>query len=102
MPSTLDRLRELQTEIRAHLPALMSVTPDPHAELMAMVWGSRFDRQHALDLWARLPSATAITAKAAWHTLSALADQFDGMAAAHQHSLRRSILRHRAISRVAS
>jgi hypothetical protein len=102
MPTALAPVRELQDQLRAHLPALMSVTPDPHAELMAMVWGSRFDRQHALDLWARLPAANAITAQAAWHTLAALADRFDGMAAARQHSLRRLILRHRAISRAAS
>ncbi len=102
MPSALVPMRDLQNQVRAYIPHLMAVTPDPHAELMAMVWGTRFDRQHAMDLWAQLPPATALQAQPLWHALYALADRFDALATSRQHSLRRLILRHRAVSRAAS
>lgn len=47
-------LHHLAHTSRAHAPALLDGVDDPHAELLAMVWGPRFDRQHALELWARL------------------------------------------------
>lgn len=102
MPSVLTPMRDLQTHVRAHASTLMTVMPDPHAELMAMVWGKRFDRQHAMDLWAQLPPATALKALPLWHAIYTLADRFDALANSRQHSLRRLILRHRAISRVDS
>ena len=67
--------------------------PDPHDELMSLVWGPRFDREHALGLVARQPETAA-------HTLPALlaaADHFDALHAGAQGRLRRLIVRHRAL-----
>ena len=46
--------RTLASSGQASRAALLADSDDPHAELLAMVWGPRFDREHALGLWARL------------------------------------------------
>ncbi len=102
MPCAQTPVRDLRNQVRAHIPTLMAVTPDPHAELMAMVWGTRFDRQHAMDLWAQLPQATALAAQPLWQALHTLAERFDGLAAPRQQHLRRLILRHRTLSQAGS
>lgn len=56
-----------------------------------MVWGTRFDRVHALRLLARWHDAPP----AAWHVVSAAAERFDALSAARQHRVRQLILRHR-------
>jgi hypothetical protein len=79
--------------VRQHGPALLAGVDDPHDELMSLVWGPRFDREHALGLLARQPDAAA-------HTLPALlaaADHFDALHALAQRRLRSLILRHRAL-----
>ena len=45
--------RPLYDGLRAHAPALLAGADNPHDELLALVWGPRFDREHALDLMAR-------------------------------------------------
>ncbi len=94
-------LRTLAHPWREHGPALLAGVPDPHDELLALVWGPRFDRQHALGLWARLsrrqPHAAVLTLPA---ILSA-ADRFDGLDRPSQQRLRRLIVRHRALSSAA-
>jgi len=87
-------LHRLARDLRAHAPALLAGMPQPHEELLTLVWGPRFDRAHALGLVARQPA----------HALQALpallqaADRFDALPAGAQRRLRRMILRHRACS----
>ncbi len=89
-------LHAIGQPLRDHGPALLAEVEDPHDELLALVWGPRFDRQHALGLWARLSSRQPAEAV---HTLPAIllvADRFDGLDSTAQQRLRRLILRHRA------
>ncbi|MDP3226613.1 MAG: hypothetical protein Q8N13_01395 [Acidovorax sp.] len=93
MSPTLAPIHQLAQGVRAHGPALLAGMDEPHDELMSLVWGPRFDREHALGLLARQPQAAA-------HTLPALlaaADHFDALHAPAQGRLRRLIVRHRAL-----
>lgn len=96
MSPTLAPIHQLAQGVRAHGPALLAGMDDPHDELMSLVWGPRFDREHALGLLARQPQTAA-------HTLPALlaaADHFDALHAPAQGRLRRLIVRHRALRAV--
>ena len=75
--------------------ALLDGTDDPHAELLALVWGPRFDREHAMDLWARLSRRQPQAALPVLPQLLSAADCFDALGAPAQQRLRRLILRHR-------
>ena len=90
-PVSRTSIHHLFASVRAQGDALLAHEPDPHAELLAMVWGSRFDREHARLLLARqqrvLPGAL--------QSVMAAADSFDGLPPARQHRLRRIIVRHR-------
>ncbi|MCW5652590.1 MAG: hypothetical protein KIT53_02480 [Hydrogenophaga sp.] len=92
-------LEPIGRPLREHGPALLAQADDPHDELLALVWGPRFDREHALGLWARLsrrqPAAAVLTLPA----ILSVADRFDALDRASQQRLRRLILRHRALSR---
>ena len=55
MSPTLEPIHRLAQGVRKHGPALLAGMPDPHDELMSLVWGPRFDREHALGLVARQP-----------------------------------------------
>jgi len=69
---------------------LLATAADPHAELLAMVWGSRFDREHAKGLIERqqrsLPGVL--------QSVMAAADSFDQLPAWRQSRLRQIIVRH--------
>lgn len=69
--------------------ALRPVTREPATELLTLVWGPRFDRDHALALLARLPRRDGALAGA----MQALAEHFDSLAPPDQQALRRHILR---------
>ena len=56
MSPTLEPIHRLAQGVRVHGPALLSGMPEPHDELMSLVWGPRFDREHAMGLVARQPS----------------------------------------------
>lgn len=91
-------LQAIGQPLRDHGPALLAEVEDPHDELLALVWGPRFDREHALGLWARFSRRRPAEAV---HTLPAIlsvADRFDGLDTRTQQRLRRLILRHRALS----
>ncbi len=88
--------RPLYERLRAHAPALLADVADPHDELLALVWGPRFDREHALGLMARQRGL----APQALHGLLDVAERYDGLGAAAQQRLRRLIQRHRATSHV--
>jgi hypothetical protein len=74
-------LREVHALARC-LQTAAAQHAEPQAELMALVWGPRFDRSHALELLAH-PACSAAPAQAvAW--LSVAADRFDALPAAAQ------------------
>lgn len=89
-PQTRTLQRELLAPVRALVPALLGRLDDPHAELLALVWGPRFDRQHARGLIAHQASA----APALLHSVMSLADRFDHLPGVQQQRLRQLILRH--------
>lgn len=72
---------ELARALRALRPALAAVE-DARVELLALLWGPRFDREQALQLAGRLPSGAAAV-------LHAAADRFDRLDGRRQQRLRR-------------
>lgn len=92
MTTAHEPLHSLARDLRAHGPVLLAGMPQPHDELLALVWGPRFDREHALGLVARQPAHAALTLPA----LLQAADRFDALHAPAQRRLRQMILRHRA------
>jgi hypothetical protein len=76
--------------VRTGEPALGQGFDEPHAEWLAMVWGPRFDRLHALRWLAQLPASTQVEVR----LLLRAADHFDGLAPSEQGRLRRLIQRH--------
>ena len=92
MTTTHEPLHSLARDLRAHGPVLLAGMPQPHDELLALVWGPRFDREHALGLLARQPAHAALALPA----LLQAADRFDALHAPAQRRLRQMILRHRA------
>lgn len=90
MPAHHTSLQRLAQGLREVGPALFNGVPQPHAELLALVWGPRFDRVHALGLAAHQPEQAARTLPA----LLSAADCFDTLAAQSQRRLRSLILRH--------
>lgn len=91
-------LHELTRQSRAHAPALLNGSDDPHAELLALVWGPRFDREHALGLWVGLSQRQPAHAAPVLPLLLAAADRFDALASPVQQRLRRLIVRHRQLA----
>lgn len=87
---TLQPIHHLAQSARAHAPALLAGAQDPHAELMALVWGPRFDREHAQGLLAAMPQPEP----AIIQTLEQAATQFDRLALAQQQRVRQLIRRH--------
>ena len=96
MSPTIEPIHALAQGVRQHGCALLGGMDNPHDELMSLVWGPRFDREHALGLLARQPAAAACTLPA----LLAAADHFDALHARAQGRLRKLIVRHRALRAV--
>ncbi len=94
MTTAHEPLHSLARDLRTHGPVLLAGMPQPHDELLALVWGPRFDREHALGLLARQPAHAALALPA----LLQAADRFDALHAPAQRRLRQMILRHRARS----
>jgi hypothetical protein len=90
-----DAIHALAQQGRAHGAALLADADDPHAELLTLVWGPRFDREHALSLWARLSRRQPAEAVPLLAELLAAGDRFDAMDRSEQQRLRQLILRHR-------
>lgn len=84
--------RALLAPVRAYGKALFAAPGEAHAELLALVWGPRFDRAHALGLLQRLPRIAPRQLQA----LAEAADRFDRLAGAGQQHIRQLILRHRS------
>jgi len=85
-------MNALVAPVRAFGPLLLASMEEPHAELLALVWGPRFDRAHAQDLLQRLPQVEPAVIR----TVEQVATQFDRLAQAEQQRVRQLILRHRS------
>ncbi|MDB5931827.1 MAG: hypothetical protein JWR60_3534 [Polaromonas sp.] len=84
-------LAPLLAPLRLHGAALLAALQAPHDELLALVWGPRFDRVHALGLLQLLPRIAPGQLRALLYA----ADGYDSLPAPAQQRLRRLILRHR-------
>jgi hypothetical protein len=84
-------LQPLFSSMRAHGPLLLASTAEPAAELLALVWGPRFDREHGRYL----AQSVAQNRPALDHALAQAADTFDQLPALRQQRLR-ELLRHHA------
>lgn len=85
-------LRDWVLPVRICGPSLLAELADPHAELLALVWGPRFDREHAHGLLqGRSPLQPGVL-----QSVMDSADRFDRLAGEQQQRVRRFILRHRA------
>ncbi|MBI2750137.1 MAG: hypothetical protein HYX43_12580 [Burkholderiales bacterium] len=83
-------LSPLFSTLRSHGRLLLAGADDPNAELMALVWGPRFDREHARGLVQSLaPRHTDLD-----RVVAQAADTFDRLPAQHQRRLRQAIRRH--------
>lgn len=91
-------IHRLAQGVRMHGTDLLAGLAEPHDELMSLVWGPRFDREHALQLVARQPETAGRTLPA----VLAAADYFDALRAPLQGRLRQLIVRHRALRAVAT
>jgi hypothetical protein len=108
-PCSAPQRRQLVASLRPGVRTLLSSAEDPHAELLAMLWGSRFDREHAQQLMARQARAvhdaatrddSARAARALRELMQAVvtaAESFDSLPPERQHRLRRIVVRHRAL-----
>ena len=93
-----DAIHAIARQGRPHTAALLADAEDPHAELLALFWGPRFDREHALALWARFSQRQPLQAVPLLPELLSVGERFDALARAEKDRLRRLIVRHRALS----
>lgn len=80
---------EAAAPLRTWVEALADASDDPVAEVLALVWGPRFDREQALTLLARLPRAESEWAQ----TLHAFGERFDALPWPAQRAVREDLLR---------
>jgi hypothetical protein len=78
--------------LRSEVAPFVAAAEEPHAELLALVWGPQFDRRQARNLVACVPPQSAPGLRRA---LLEAADRFDRLPAGRQQRLRRLILQHR-------
>ena len=88
-------LQPLFSSMRAHGPALLASTTEPAAELLALVWGPRFDREHGRYLAQSVAKNRPALDHALDQALNQAADTFDRLPAQRQQRLRQ-LLRHHA------
>ena len=80
-------------------PALLAHVDEPHDELLTLLWGPQFDRQHALRLCGDATLAASTSARVWWPALMQTADEFDALPPAAQQRARRAVLRHARLAR---
>lgn len=83
---TSEQLAPALRTLKQQLPLLVAHAEDPHAEALALVWGPRFDREHARTLARRAALTTPQWEQAA--------RAFDALPGAVQQHWRAVILRH--------
>lgn len=84
--AAMDATPALRT-LKQQLPRLVAHADEPHAEALALVWGPRFDREHA--------RALARAAAVPLDGLEQAAREFDALSGTVQQRWRTLILRHR-------
>ncbi len=82
--------RGLICSAKAHSAQLLADVDSPHEELMSLVWGFVFDRDHALRLLAGRPANAA----AVLPEIITAAERFDGLSLDAKRRMRSLILRH--------
>ncbi|TNF52290.1 MAG: hypothetical protein EP308_11630 [Burkholderiales bacterium] len=97
MPAVDPSTRFLTQAARRHGGCLLGGSDEPHEELLALLWGPRFDREHALGLWAMAHRRQPVESLPMLPDLLAAADRFDRLPTADQHRLRRLVIRHRSM-----
>lgn len=85
-------LHDWAQPVRVYGRSLLAEVADPHAELLALVWGPRFDREHAHALLQGRAQLQPGVLKSVMDS----ADRFDHLAGDQQQRVRQFILRHRA------
>ncbi len=85
-------LNAIAAPLRAYGPVVFEGYEEPHAEVMALVWGPRFDREHAHTLLERRPGYVPQVLLA----VRQAADHFDSLPETERQRLRTIILRHRS------
>ena len=88
-------LQPLFSSMRALGPVLLASTTEPAAELLALVWGPRFDREHGRYLAQSVAQNRPALDHALDRALNQAADTFDRLPALRQQRLRQ-LLRHHA------
>ncbi|MBL0917758.1 MAG: hypothetical protein IBJ14_03575 [Hydrogenophaga sp.] len=94
-------LQALAHPLREHGQALLAGTDNPHDEVLALMWGPRFDREHAMWLWSRLSRRAPQQAVPVLPALLGMAERFDALELREQRRVRRLILRHRSLQATA-
>lgn len=87
----MSSMRPLFASVRVYRSALLACEQDPAVELLAMVWGPRFDREHARQLAQSVLQDHAALER----SLAQAADHFDRLPPSRQQRLRK-IIRHHA------
>ena len=72
---------------RRGLALLSHLAEEPEGELLAMIWGPRFDRDHAEALLLQWPRQST----QAWQVLRQAADRYDALPPRRQERLRRRV-----------
>ncbi len=83
-------MQALFASVRCHGQLLLASSHEPAAELLALVWGPRFDREHARTL----AQSVAQDRPALHDALAQAADDFDRLPARRQQRLRQLIRHH--------
>lgn len=83
-------LHAIAAPLRAYGAVVLEGYAEPHAEVLALVWGPSFDRVHALCLLERRPGYAPQVLQA----VQQAADQFDRLAETERRRLRTLIVRH--------
>lgn len=77
-----------QSGWRRGVTLLSHLAPEPQAELLAMIWGPRFDRDQALALLVQWPRVST----SALHVVDRAASRYDSLSPHQQERLRRKAL----------
>jgi hypothetical protein len=77
-----------QSGWRRGVTLLSHLAPDPQAELLAMIWGPRFDRDQALSLLLQWPRVST----SALQVVEKAARRYDSLTPHQQERLRRKAL----------
>lgn len=86
--------RPIASLVRQHGSGWLAELPDPHEQWMTLLWGPRFDRDHARTLVNAAGAAAPRQRERLRDAMDAAAGRFDGLAAAEQQRLRELVLRH--------